>query len=303
MRRWGKMACTLGLIVALAGCHGAARKIIRIAAFSVLGGVPFSGHPLCANGMPEPAAGWDHGATVLINRDGYVLLHSSSDRVPYWVCEHLDPGDLTGSAKRKDGFKADPLLKKGERAELADYSGSGYDRGHQAPSADYKHSQKEMDESFYLSNMAPQVGEGFNRDIWRVLEERTRDATQEHGDIFIVTGMMVYDEAEEDPATADGFVKYFVIGDDEVTVPTHFYKILIDPQAEGPPETIAFVLENRAYPKKRDDDYDFTPHIKPIRWIEERTGFNFMPSLDDEDARAAEESAGDFREWKALEKG
>ena len=40
---------------------------------------------------------------------------------------------------------------------------SGYDRGHMVPAADAKISQQAMDETFYLSNIAPQVGDGFNR--------------------------------------------------------------------------------------------------------------------------------------------
>jgi DNA/RNA endonuclease G (NUC1) len=40
---------------------------------------------------------------------------------------------------------------------------SGYDRGHMVPAADAKISQGAMDETFFLSNVAPQVGDGFNR--------------------------------------------------------------------------------------------------------------------------------------------
>lgn len=50
------------------------------------------------------------------------------------------------------------------KAKLSDYLRSGYDRGHMAPAADCKYSQNAMDETFYLSNIAPQVGDGFNRD-------------------------------------------------------------------------------------------------------------------------------------------
>lgn len=49
------------------------------------------------------------------------------------------------------------------RAKLQDYFRSGYDRGHMVPAADAKFSQDAMDETFLLSNIAPQVGVGFNR--------------------------------------------------------------------------------------------------------------------------------------------
>eukprot|EP01047_Picozoa_sp_COSAG01_P044704 COSAG01_NODE_4066_length_5385_cov_159.277336_3_plen_73_part_00 len=50
------------------------------------------------------------------------------------------------------------------RAKLSDYRRSGYDRGHMCAAADMKASQHSMDSTFLLTNIAPQVGEGFNRD-------------------------------------------------------------------------------------------------------------------------------------------
>lgn len=57
------------------------------------------------------------------------------------------------------------------QAKLGDYRGSGYDRGHQVPAADCKFSQEAMNETFYLSNMCPQVGDGFNRNCKQKLNE------------------------------------------------------------------------------------------------------------------------------------
>ncbi len=236
-------------------------------------------HPLCPFGVPKHEEGWDHGDTVLVDRPGYLLEHSSVDKIPLWVCERVKRKHLTGAADRDNcRFKPDPRLSPGERAELSDYRSSGYDRGHQAPAGDYKSSQERMCDSFSLSNMAPQIGPRFNRGIWRVLEERTRDAVQERGDAFVITGGMFYDPEEEDSNTADGYVPYYAIGANYVAVPTHFYKILVAKNAADEWEAIGFVLENRAY-----SEYDFEPYIKPIDWIEERAGFNFMPLLDEDD--------------------
>lgn len=44
------------------------------------------------------------------------------------------------------------------RAKLSDYRDSGYDRGHLTPAADHKKRQESMDETFFLSNISPQVG-------------------------------------------------------------------------------------------------------------------------------------------------
>lgn len=241
-------------------------------------------HALCAFGMPERDAGWDHGPTVIVDRPGYVLEHSSVDKIALWVCERVKSAHLGGDADRdRSRFKPDPRLSPGERAELADYRRSGFDRGHQAPAADFKHDQDRMHDSFFLSNMSPQVGRGFNRGIWRVLEERAREAVRNRGDVFVITGCMFYDPTEEDPATADGFVEYDVIGSNHVSVPTHFYKILISKDDAGQWQAIGFVLKNRAYASPDGGKYDFETFIEPIDWIEDRTGINFMPLLDEDD--------------------
>ena len=71
-------------------------------------------------------------------------------------------GSDTGD-RSKSNFTEDESLPAMFRAKLQDYFRSGYDRGHMVPAADAKLSQDAMDETFMLSNIAPQVGVGFNR--------------------------------------------------------------------------------------------------------------------------------------------
>lgn len=74
------------------------------------------------------------------------------------------------------------------RAKLSDYRGTGYDRGHMAPASNHKESQGSMDETFSLSNIAPQVGGGFNRDYWARFERFVQDTTKSFDDVWVVTG-------------------------------------------------------------------------------------------------------------------
>jgi len=55
----------------------------------------------------------------------------------------------------------DPLLRAGSRAELSDYKGSGFDRGHMHPAANAKKTQQMMDETHFLSEYGPQFGPTF----------------------------------------------------------------------------------------------------------------------------------------------
>ena len=234
----------------------------------------------CIFGLPKLDPGGHFGPTDLIAREGYVLIHSATDKIPLFVCEHVTADHLAGHLSRDDKFQPDPLLKPGRRAELKDYARTGYDRGHQAPAGDQTTDATLKAETFYLSNIAPQVPM-FNRQIWKQLETLVRDWARERGEAFIITGAMFYDPKEESPVTATGIIQHKIIGADAVAVPTHFYKIVAARDAHGVLQTIAFVLENKSYPKpKKHNTYHFENYIQTIDWIQKRTGLNFMPELD-----------------------
>lgn len=236
----------------------------------------------CKFGLPKPQPGAALGQIKVIVRDGYVLGHSSHDRIPYWVCEHAQKPDLAGKLKRKDGnkpdpFKPDPKLDGFPRAELKDYKGSGYDRGHMAPAGDQNRERRLKNETFYLSNMVPQIGPTYNRGIWKALEEAVRGWAIDRNEAWIITGPLFYDPLEEDESTADGEVPYYTIGDDEVAVPTHCYKIVFA-KKDGEWQSIAFVLENKTYGKP----FQLKPYIVTVKWIEDRAGLDFFSEFPDD---------------------
>ncbi len=227
-------------------------------------------------GVPKIDQTQNFGPTTIIYRNGYVLEHSGTYKIPLWVCEGFDRTQWDPpNPNRKDKFKPEPLVPSGQRAELADYKGSKMDRGHQAPAADFS-DQTMKDESFFLSNMAPQ-SPPLNQAFWRLLEDKVRNWATTNSPINVFTGGFFYDPKEEDPATANGRIKYRLIGPNEVAVPTHFYKVVFARDENGAPRAIGFVVENRPY----DKTSKFEDVIKSIEWIEERTGITFMPQLDD----------------------
>jgi DNA/RNA endonuclease G (NUC1) len=230
----------------------------------------------------------------MVVREGYVLQHSSLDKIPLWVCEHVTPEEVRGNARRRNRFEPDPQLQGKPRSELADYRGSGFDRGHQAPAGNQNSSQRLKDETFFLSNMIPQVGAN-NQQIWADLEHKVRDWV-EGGRVaaaFVVTGGFFYDPREEDPGTADGFIDFRQIGSGRVSVPTHIYKVVFAQGADEQWKAVAFVTENRGYPRP----FDFAALIQPIDWLEERTGLDFLPDLDPLQEQQLEAQAGTL--WDA----
>jgi endonuclease G len=105
-------------------------------------------------------------ARDFLEREEYVVSYDRRNRVASWVGEHLTAASLvTGEGVNRDHskFQEDPDVPALFRSKLADYTKSGYDRGHMAPAGDAVADQTAMDQTFYLSNMSPQVGIGFNR--------------------------------------------------------------------------------------------------------------------------------------------
>lgn len=92
------------------------------------------------------------------SRESYITSYDPRNRTAAWVIEQLNAETLTGTSDRKFcDFKEDDSVHVYHRSSNADYRGSGFDRGHLAAAANHKWSQKAMDETFYLSNVSPQV--------------------------------------------------------------------------------------------------------------------------------------------------
>jgi len=130
-------------------------------------------------------------------RQAYVASYDRRLRHPAWTAEHLtlaslgksplEPAPVNGDTgdRGKSTFQEDEGLPVRFRAKLQDYFRSGYDRGHMVPAADAKRSQEAMNETFLLSNIAPQVGSGFNRHYWAYLEDWCRRLTSSFSDVYV----------------------------------------------------------------------------------------------------------------------
>lgn len=207
---------------------------------------------------------------VVVQHTGYTLCYSEEDEQPYWVAYVLTADEVfADNAQRADNFHEDPSIPTGS-ATLADYKGSGYDRGHMVPAADLKWSEQAMDDSFFMSNMSPQAG-ALNRGVWADLESVVRTFAAQNQAICVVTG----------PVLTDG--PYKKIGDNEVSVPNYYFKAILDYTA---PEykAIGFLLANEGS-KEELESFAVT-----IDELEELTGLDFFPRLPDEEEKALESS-------------
>lgn len=178
--------------------------------------------------------------------DDYVLSYDRRNRIAHWVFEHLTKENVRngeGVDRQTCKFKPDESIHPYFRSQNTDYKGSGYDRGHLAAAGNHKHNQKHIEETFYLSNMAPQVGEGFNRDSWNRLERYVRKLTKTYKNVYCCTGPLYLPRKEPN---GKNYIKYEVIGANNVAVPTHFFKVIVSETESGQLDMESYVMPNQA---------------------------------------------------------
>lgn len=139
---------------------------------------------------------------VMFNRH-YVLGYSYYIRQAKWALEIVDP-DME-DVERADNFRPDLRIPPMFRADLADYKGSGYDRGHLVASANQRETEIQNSETFLLSNMSPQAPD-FNRKIWKRLEKavRTLNNQEDIFETYVISGPIFnFDTAIESIGATD----------------------------------------------------------------------------------------------------
>ena len=197
---------------------------------------------------------------TVTQHSAYSLVYNHKHMQAKWVAYNLTYGNTIGGAERSSKFSIDPSISP-RTAVTSDYTKTGYDRGHLAPAGDMKFSAQAMSESFYMSNVSPQLP-GFNRGIWKKLEEQFRSWAPSSHPVFVVTGPVL-----TDPISSH-------IGQTcSISVPQRFYKIMLD--TASPMRAIAFVLPNNS------STQPLSSFAMSIDEAERITGIDFFPKLND----------------------
>lgn len=209
----------------------------------------------------------------IIRHTGYTVSYNKDTKLPNWVSYELTRAETKGKEKRSNRFIADPLVK-GAIATNADYTRSGYDKGHMAPAADMKWSPVAMNESFYFSNMCPQHPQ-LNRRGWKKLEDKIRDWAVADSAIIIICGPVI----KKQPKT---------IGKNKVVVPQQFFKVILSPFVK-PMRAIGFLFNN-------EQSVDpLSAYVVTVDSIEQLTNMDFFSLLPDELENMIEAEANYFQ--------
>jgi DNA/RNA endonuclease G (NUC1) len=247
-------------------------------------------------GIPKYTGGGDR-ETLIVCHTKYILSHNNRTKTPDWVLERVPREQVSGEFDRpKVKFQEDPNLPEDKRARDKDYTGSKFDRGHQAPSDDFSGNREWMVESFMLSNAVPQVGVGFNRGIWKELEDQARGVVRSRGELYIITGpvyrsddgkKIVIGAAENScgkAITLEAPKKEAICGSKAnceagVAVPAGLFKIIYDPKLK---RANAFVIPNMDH-REAQGSSNTVEYLKKfqttVRVVERHTGLEFFPAI------------------------
>lgn len=193
----------------------------------------------------------------------YVSCFNYKTNTPLWSSYTVTAKEVMQRSKRFGRFLYDKRVPKRNRVKPSDYRGSHYDRGHLCPNAivDGKDLKRQA-QAFFMTNIAPQVGRGFNRDTWRYLEQKVRAWARNRGTLNIVTGVWFDSD----------FKRIGKRKHPKIAVPKYWYKIIYDTKRN---QSIAFWMENRYYPSKNA----YKRYKTTIDNIESRTGIDFYSKL------------------------
>jgi endonuclease G len=247
-------------------------KVFLVMASLALVSVSAGAQEMCSSNMEFGNPG---GADVTLCHDGYAVGYSYEHKIPMWCSYWITREMVDINVDRQDDFRENPSIPGQHSSVRGDYSKSGFDRGHCAPSASIDYTASANSETFFYTNMFPQLP-GFNRDmfghkgVWGFLENEERQWSRMKNRLYIISGAYVPPGARS-------------IGNG-VAVPSHFFKVIVNPIG---PEVISFWM-----PHEEDSKYNASQYLVSIDFIEAATGLDLLSLVQDDQEDVIEAKIG-----------
>jgi len=153
----------------------------------------------------------------IIKHDYFTLSYNEKYEQAEWVAYELKKSYIRSSNFKRPYFIEDPKVKTGS-ADWRNYKKSGYDKGHLCPAADMEFAINAYNDTFFTSNISPQVHD-FNGGVWNRLEQKVRYWATKYDGVYVITGGILKPSLK-------------TIGKEEVLVPNYFYKIVLNNSME-----------------------------------------------------------------------
>ncbi|MCC3156827.1 DNA/RNA non-specific endonuclease [Hymenobacter sp. 15J16-1T3B] len=228
------------------------------------------GNPSGASSNPDQSPN-----NYLMVKPQYALSYSRDRGIPNWVVWHLSQAWL-GSAPRQDDFRPDPALPRGwYQVTPRSYSGSGFDKGHNCPSADRSLTLDDNSATFLMTNMIPQAPMN-NQRTWNHLEDYSRDLVHAGNEVYVLMGSY-----GRGGTGANGLAQ--TLDNGHVTVPKRVWKVLVVlPNGSGDLQRIAagqarlIAIDT---PNDNSVNPDWAQYRTSVDAIEAATGLDLLSQL------------------------
>ncbi|MGM5629988.1 DNA/RNA non-specific endonuclease [Apibacter raozihei] len=209
----------------------------------------------------------------------YSMLYDTEQKVAYWVAYPMHSSYI-GSSGRTDAWDFDPNISQSQQASL--FKGiSGYDRGHQIPSADRTSSKNNNKTTFYFSNMTPQ-NKDLNQKLWANLENKVRTWTYQCDTLYVVTGAMI-------TSSTDSKINYaYDNNKNKIAIPKYYFKALLK-RTKNNFTSIAYKMDNVS----PTNNTNFKLYQLTVKELEDLTNFVFFPKIAEEIKNSIDEN-----QWK-----
>lgn len=211
----------------------------------------------------------------LLVKPQFTMSYHRDRGVPNWVSWHLSSA-WVGSTARQDNFAPDNALPSGWfKATSSSYSGSGFDRGHNCPSADRTGSVADNTATFLMTNMMPQAPNN-NQRTWAGLENYCRTLINAGNELYIICGS--YGKGGTGSA---GYATTVAGG--KITVPNRCWKVVVL-LPEGSSDASRVTSNTRVIaintPNDNSVNTNWGTYRTSVDAIEQATGYNLLSAVN-----------------------
>lgn len=202
----------------------------------------------------------------------YSLEYSYKYKHSYWIAYRFD-NTTGGNVGRNEAYKPDPELPSQYAAKHNDYTNSGYTRGHLCASSDRQYSKEANQQTFYMSNISPQSGNGFNQSgsAWNTGEDKVQawgyNISRSTDTLYVVEGGTI----------GEGMIKGYI--KNEIAIPKYFFMAVLFRSGDNY-KAIGFYMPHENL-KDDPDKKDPKKYLMSIDALEQETGIDFFHNLPD----------------------
>ena len=202
----------------------------------------------------------------------YSLEYSYKYKHSYWIAYRFD-NTTGGNVGRNEAYKPDPELPSQYAAKHNDYTNSGYTRGHLCASSDRQYSKEANQQTFYMSNISPQSGNGFNQSgsAWNTGEDKVQawgyNISRSTDTLYVVKGGTI----------GEGMIKGYI--KNEIAIPKYFFMAVLFRSGDNY-KAIGFYMPHENL-KDDPDKKDPKKYLMSLDALEQETGIDFFHNLPD----------------------